>query len=106
MLRNKIVFIFIIQLMLFSNCNSQDEQGKTLKTASIDRKPAVAGQFYPADSAELRSMLKDMFAAAIPMSTKNMFAIVCPHAGYIYSGITAASSFNRLTPTGNTRIFL
>ncbi len=98
MLRNKIVFIFIIQLMLFSNCHSQNDAGKTPKTASIDRKPAVAGQFYPADPAELRTMLKDMFAAAIPMSTKNMFAIVCPHAGYIYSGITAASSFNQIDP--------
>jgi AmmeMemoRadiSam system protein B/AmmeMemoRadiSam system protein A len=84
--------------MLFSNCHSQDEQGKTVKPVSIDRKPAVAGQFYPADSTELRKMLKGMFAAATPLSTKNMFAIVCPHAGYIYSGVVAASSFNQIDP--------
>ncbi|MGD0710229.1 MAG: AmmeMemoRadiSam system protein B [Bacteroidales bacterium] len=99
MLKNKILFIFIITVMLFSNsCHSQDKPGKTDKPASIDRKPAVAGQFYPADAKKLRSMLKDMFAEATSMSTKNMFAIICPHAGYVFSGITAASSFNQVDP--------
>ena len=83
----------MIQLMIFSNsCNSQD------KHKSVDRKPAVAGQFYPSDSLQLRSMLKEMFAKAAPKSTSNVFAVICPHAGYIYSGVVAASSFNQIDP--------
>jgi len=93
MSKNKIILIFMIQLMLFSNnCNSQD------KPKSVDRKPAVAGQFYPSDPAQLTSMLKEMFAKAAPRSTNNVFAVICPHAGYVYSGIVAASSFNQVDP--------
>jgi len=83
----------MFNLILFSNsCNSQDTP------KSGDRAPAVAGQFYPADSSRLSSTLKDLFAAATPRTADNVFAIICPHAGYVYSGIVAASSFNQLDP--------
>jgi AmmeMemoRadiSam system protein B/AmmeMemoRadiSam system protein A len=96
MLKNKIIPILMFHVMIFSNsCNSQDKSGKQ---SSIDRKPAVAGQFYPADSAKLTTMLKDMFAVASPKTADKVFGIICPHAGYIYSGTVAASSFNQVDP--------
>ncbi len=96
MLKNKIIPIIMFNLILFSSsCNSQD---KPDKLKSGDRKPAVAGQFYPSDTAKLRSMLKEMFAKATPKSVNNVFAVICPHAGYVYSGIVAASSYNQVDP--------
>ena len=80
-------------MVLFSNCNSQD---KPVKPTSVDRYPSYAGQFYPADSVKLLASLKEMFAKAAPKSTDSVFAIISPHAGYIYSGVVAASAFNQL----------
>lgn len=93
MLKYKLIILIMFNLILFSNnSNSQDTP------KSGDRVPAVAGQFYPADSSKLSSMLKELFSAASPKTTDNVFAIICPHAGYVYSGIVAASSFNQIDP--------
>ncbi|MFA5848476.1 MAG: AmmeMemoRadiSam system protein B [Bacteroidales bacterium] len=69
-----------------------------MKTASdvIDRQPAVAGSFYPADKQKLHKELESIFASAIPKRCSNVRAIICPHAGYIYSGEVAASAFNQI----------
>lgn len=64
---------------------------------SVDRQPAVAGQFYPGTAVELRSTLKELFARAVPSKgISNVVAIIAPHAGYVFSGAVAASSFNQL----------
>ncbi len=65
---------------------------------SQDRQAAVAGQFYPADAASLRSDLSSLFAKSIPRKSENVLAIICPHAGYVFSGEVAASSFNQIDP--------
>ena len=44
-------------------------------------------------------MLEDLFSKAEPKQVKNTVAIIAPHAGYVYSGIVAASSFNQVDPT-------
>ncbi len=65
----------------------------------IDRKPAVAGQFYPGDSLELRQMLTNLFAPLpIPETRANTVAIISPHAGYVFSGEVAAAAFNQVDP--------
>jgi len=61
------------------------------------RKPSVAGLFYPA----LRSRLEDEIKTLLSISDagrtiNNIFGIVVPHAGYIYSGRTAAFAYNLL----------
>lgn len=64
---------------------------------SIDRKPAVAGQFYPAGAGELRAMLATMFAHAIaPQGRSDITAIIVPHAGYVFSGEVSASAFAQI----------
>ncbi len=73
-------------------CSSQDKPDR------IDRKPAVAGRFYPADARELGNSLDSLFAAAKPRTAGNVTAIVCPHAGYVFSGQVAASGFNQVDP--------
>ncbi|MFA4872350.1 MAG: AmmeMemoRadiSam system protein B [Patescibacteria group bacterium] len=64
------------------------------------RKPNVAGSFYPADKGELSAELERCFrdAAVTPSEVqgKGIKAIIAPHAGYIYSGATAASAYQLL----------
>lgn len=69
-----------------------------MKTASetIDRQPAVAGKFYPADVGKLHKELNEMFESAMPKRCNNVRAIISPHAGYIYSGQVSASAFNQI----------
>lgn len=58
--------------------------------ASI-RPPAVAGFFYPGDRAELSAIVSELIAGVsvntLPRVPK---AYIVPHAGYVYSGPTAA----------------
>lgn len=51
------------------------------------RKPSVAGQFYPADAAELRSELQRFTPETV--AKRNVIGVISPHAGYLYSGSTA-----------------
>ncbi len=62
------------------------------------RKPAVAGQFYPADKDELKEMISSFLEKAGEIKAKPK-AAVSPHAGYIYSGQTAAYSYSALKNT-------
>ncbi len=74
-------------------CSSQDSNEPL-----TDRKPAVAGQFYPADPALLKQTLADLFAKAKPRTMDKVAAVIAPHAGYVFSGIVAASSYNQIDP--------
>ncbi len=59
------------------------------------RAPAVAGFFYPEDSAELESAVAS-YLAAVPAPPSNApvpKALIVPHAGYVYSGPVAASGY-------------
>ena len=59
-----------------------------------DRQPVVAGSFYPSGSDKLRSDLTAYFAeAGEPVSGERVRAVIVPHAGYVFSGGTAAAGF-------------
>jgi hypothetical protein len=59
------------------------------------RHQQVAGYFYPADKEKLLSDISLMLKVAKPeKSFQKIFGIVSPHAGYIYSGRTAAYVYN------------
>lgn len=61
------------------------------------RHQQVAGYFYPADKDRLQKDIDLMLQVAkSDKSFKNIFGIVSPHAGYIYSGKTAAHAYNLL----------
>ena len=61
----------------------------------MNRQPAVAGTFYPANRQELHHML-DQYLNDAESGGKVPKAIIAPHAGYIYSGPIAASAYARL----------
>ncbi len=51
-----------------------------------------AGSWYPASPAELKKLFGEWFAAAPEPPKKTPAAILLPHAGYVYSGKTAAAA--------------
>lgn len=58
------------------------------------REAAVAGQFYPGWPDELRETIKYMTDK--DNARTQAIGVVCPHAGYIYSGPIAGAVFSRL----------
>ena len=59
------------------------------------RHAAVAGMFYPADAGELADDIEALLgqAPALPLDPRRIKAIAVPHAGYIFSGETAACAY-------------
>ncbi|TFG58182.1 MAG: AmmeMemoRadiSam system protein B, partial [Candidatus Aminicenantes bacterium] len=59
------------------------------------RPAAFAGSFYPAEPAQLAAEIEGYLAAAAPISLPSgkILALIVPHAGYIYSGRTAAAAY-------------
>ncbi len=61
------------------------------------RPAAVAGTFYPADSAALRTAV-DAHLRQAPGAGAKPKALIVPHAGHVYSGAMAARAYRWLMP--------
>jgi len=67
------------------------------------RQPVVAGQFYPGEKTELENMIQSCFEHEYGPGTdlvdpsEKIFGVVCPHAGYVYSGPTACHSYQAIS---------
>lgn len=72
------------------------------------RRPVVAGAFYPADPTRLRRSIEESFTHRLgpgkppgePSGERTIISVVCPHAGYMYSGPVAAHSYLQLSNEG------
>ena len=74
------------------------------------RRPTVAGQFYEGDAESLRAQIKNCFLhdlgpkklpnVNLHSLPRNIVGLICPHAGYLYSGPVAASAFYELASDG------
>lgn len=83
----KIIIMLTLGLLVFSILWSET------------REPAVAGQWYPANRKELGKMLNGFFKNVKLDKEKHKitpFGILCPHAGFIYSGQVAAYGYSLL----------
>lgn len=58
------------------------------------RQPAVAGQFYSGDAAQLRADLAKLVVT--PGRKEKALGVVVPHAGYLYSGAVAGEVYGRI----------
>jgi AmmeMemoRadiSam system protein B/AmmeMemoRadiSam system protein A len=71
------------------------------------REPAVAGLFYPRDAAALERVIDQFLASATKTeATGELKALICPHAGYPYSGPVAASGFRLLSGRHYATVFV
>lgn len=66
------------------------------KSSPKVREAAVAGLFYPRGVLELNAMLDLQLAMARPEAVGELKALICPHAGYQFSGPVAAYGFKLL----------
>jgi hypothetical protein len=59
------------------------------------RKAVFAGQFYEADPAKLAALVDGYLASAAPAALPpgRIVGLIVPHAGYVYSGRTAAAAY-------------
>ncbi len=69
------------------------------------RSPAVAGAFYTGDAGQLRVQIERLLAAASP-GIEGAVAVVMPHAGYLFSGPTAAGAAAALRGRDVERVIL
>jgi AmmeMemoRadiSam system protein B len=69
------------------------------------RKAAVAGTFYPGNAMALAGDVGRMLADASAHRSQSAVApkaLIVPHAGYVYSGSTAAAAYATLKPAAQT----
>lgn len=112
-----VLLIFCIFIFIGSNCNTSKDESKveivqlkpdseksagesgklSFKTKDI-RRAAVAGQFYPAEKEKLESMVKYFLEnSKIAKDVQGkIVGLISPHAGYPYSGHTAANAYRQV----------
>lgn len=67
----------------------------------VIRKAAVAGLFYPDDPTQLQQAVNTYLAASSSTEESSQpipKALIVPHAGYAYSGSTAARAYKKIQP--------
>ena len=77
------------------------------------RRPTQAGAFYEGDAEALKTQIENCFLhelgpKKLPQVSKNgpirVVGLVCPHAGYVYSGAVAANAYYELAQDGKPDI--
>lgn len=93
------VLVFALVLGWTQGCGAENRpanaSASTNQIRSV-RAPAVAGLFYPGEAAELSRTIDGYLAAAPNRAVTNLRALICPHAGYAYSGPVAAHAYKLL----------
>jgi AmmeMemoRadiSam system protein B len=71
------------------------------------RKAIFAGSFYDASPNALKQQFDNWFEKAeLPQTDGRPLGVICPHAGYIYSGSCAAYSYKLLKDSGFKKAIL
>ncbi|HCA46945.1 MAG TPA: AmmeMemoRadiSam system protein B [Armatimonadetes bacterium] len=77
------------------------------------RLPVVAGQFYPAGELALARQLEQCFMHSLgpghmpevlQKGPRTVLGLICPHAGYAFSGHTAAHAYAALAADGHPEV--
>jgi len=97
-------FVFIVAVSILMVSKSREiKKENTMETTStkpsvvVAREPAVAGGFYPGDETTLANMVDGYLNQAEKKDLPSIRGLVAPHAGYIYSGPTAAHAYKQLS---------
>ncbi len=70
------------------------------------RKPAVAGKFYPGEKKVLEEMIETLLLSAKKYEIKKPKIGIVPHAGYVFSGRTAAHFYKAIEDFSYENIIL
>lgn len=100
LLRYAGILIFTI-MGIFSTLNSTGQE------TPCNREAVAAGRFYSENPTELKNDLRACFENAHIETDSTLQAVIVPHAGYVFSGETAAKAFAKTDITKPyKRIFL
>lgn len=78
-----------------------------MTTPDGTRRPAVAGQFYPDSPSRLQQEVEaHINSSEVEPAPGRVESIVCPHAGYVFSGPTAGYAFARVRGKQPGRVVL
>ena len=98
-----IVLMIVLLLWGFVACERQKAGGATLKQSEAVKSegeakmvfdPVVAGQFYTSSVDKLKADVDGYLRNAdVPNLQGDVFGVIAPHAGYVYSGPVAGYSF-------------
>ena len=74
------------------------------------RTPAAAGMFYPGQANQLRQVIQECVSHQYgpkesAFEQENILGVICPHAGYMYSGPIACHSFKSVI-SKNPELFI
>jgi len=104
--------VFLISLFFLLKLKKDEFKNKKMKEESSVRMAQVAGQFYPDDKEELRLMAEKFLSSARQKTIEaGSFSqapriIIVPHAGWEYSGQTAAAAFAQIYNGGFKKVIL
>ncbi|MFC2123488.1 AmmeMemoRadiSam system protein B [Bacteroidota bacterium] len=87
------LFFATCLVLIVCSCSGQTKKQEIRK---IDRKPAVAGSFYPDNKSELQNMIAGYFNASEKVLAQQPLAVIVPHAGYVFSGGVAAAAYKQI----------
>ncbi|HOZ36214.1 MAG TPA: AmmeMemoRadiSam system protein B [bacterium] len=93
------IFLTLTTITLILVFPKQPSNYSSLTTTNMNnpqkiiRQPAVVGQFYPADKNELSSIVEEFLTNATTTIPGEPQILIVPHAGYVFSGPTAAYAF-------------
>lgn len=87
--------VLVATLVIIGACRQADADHRS-EHGQI-KKSVIAGSWYPADRVELSSQL-NQFLEYAPRAHINgsIYALVVPHAGYVYSGPTAGHAYKQI----------
>ncbi len=98
--------LLVCTMAFFTIC---DGAARGEPAAADVKRPSFAGSFYPADRLSLQALvdtsLKEAEKDAAPLPSVP-FAIMAPHAGYVYSGKVAAYAYNSIRGKGFKTVIL
>jgi MEMO1 family protein len=92
----RIILVFVIMSAFW--ISPEQLSGQTPEKEKMNRVPAVAGSFYPSNPQELRRMVEGFFSKPAKLPGCSPLALVVPHAGYVFSGVVAASGYQQIDP--------
>ncbi len=94
------IVMLVVVVYFWPEEKEKEEPEKRVRT------PAVQGQFYPSSPDELKSLVQTYLDDAPYLALPDVHGLICPHAGYIYSGPTAGHSYKQLSDIYDTVILL
>ena len=108
------VLAIVITAVTFTRCGRATERQRIEAAETAQVPPAkkvvfvsqLAGQWYPADKAQLEADLESYFAKAPAQLPENVHALILPHAGYPYSGPIAAAAVKSVAGETFSRVIV